>query len=243
MSNSRKFLYKEFEKPQAVEQLVLKVNPELQEKFLQNDHELWTLGEAGQYTFAGKENWCSESDPSRVYLLVYFEELIGWHSIPEDFLVETEAEMQRRMGKGNVDTLEYVHDQDMQYKVSEYMPEIKKGEWELTKYAATSMMEELVFKVDEEFLDEYLKVDQEIWSEALGTCEGFMGKETLISSKTGLVTNIIYWECKEQRESIDQALLSETDEKMHARMGNNAYQLVRKGHEADQKIRLTSYRR
>lgn len=243
MNNSRKFLYKEFEKPQVVEQLVLKVKPVLLEKFLQNDHELWTLGEAGQYTFAGKENWCSESDPSKLYLLVYFEELAGWHSIPEDFLVETEAEMQRRMGEGNVETLEYVHDQDMQYKVSEYLPEITKDEWELTRYADSSMMEELVLKVDKNVLDEYLKADHEIWTEAIGTCEGFIGKETWISSKTGFVTNIIYWESKEQWDSIDQALLSETDEKMRARMGKDAFQLVRKDHETDQKIRLTSYRR
>lgn len=95
---------------------------------------------------------------------------------------------------------------EMQYKVSEYLPEGSRVEWEDTGHVASCMTEELVFKVEEDCLDDYLKVDYEIWTKLVGASDGFMGKETWISSKTGLVTSIIYWESKKQPEDIDQVV-------------------------------------
>jgi hypothetical protein len=107
------------------------------------------------------------------------EEIAGWDSIAEGLRNGTETETQ--------------------YKVSEYIPEAKYGEWEDTRYAASCMKEELIFCVEEERLDDYLIADHEIWTKAHGSCDGFMGKETWFSCKTGLVTSIIFWESKHQR--------------------------------------------
>ncbi|TVQ59164.1 MAG: TIGR03792 family protein [Spirulina sp. DLM2.Bin59] len=87
------------------EWLRFRVNPELREKFIQLDQEIWDGAIATAPGYLGKEVWLGES-PDEVVVIVHWESYPLWKSVPQDLVDATEAEFSAQMGAENYQLLE-----------------------------------------------------------------------------------------------------------------------------------------
>jgi uncharacterized protein (TIGR03792 family) len=110
---------KRFEKPVAVEQLILHVKPDLLEEWIELDHEIWSEGLAKWPGFAGKEVWVNNDRPGEVMAVVYWSDYDLWKAIDHQWLIETDREFNRRFGDGNARIVEEAHLRNQFYKVCE----------------------------------------------------------------------------------------------------------------------------
>jgi uncharacterized protein (TIGR03792 family) len=94
----------------AIEWLKFIVSPELREKFIEKDAQIWTSKLASYPGFLGKEVWLNPDRPNDVIMVIHWESREKWKSIPVRDLVETEREFERQMGGDSykmVESLEY----------------------------------------------------------------------------------------------------------------------------------------
>lgn len=84
----------------VVEWQRVKVRPELLDRFLEKDEEIWTAGLAGQDGFLGKEVWQGD-DPGEIVLVVRWESLGHWKGIPKERLDEIEERFRRELPEGH----------------------------------------------------------------------------------------------------------------------------------------------
>ncbi len=89
-------------------------------------------------------------------------------------------------------------------------------------YNITMVIEFLRFEVSLEKRAAFLKADAAIWTAALSTYPGFIGKEVWIDQETGHVVTMIRWESLNSWKSIPQAELEAID----AKMGENWMPIV-----------------
>ncbi len=108
-----------FEKPYAVEDLLFKVKPELVEKFIQLDHEIWTLQLAKYPGYVSKEVWVSEKNPGQVQTIIYWSDMALWKAIDHNELIETDRKFTEAMGEGTFEMIPLC-EQNVYYKVTEY---------------------------------------------------------------------------------------------------------------------------
>lgn len=104
----------------AVEYLVFEVKPELVDRFVEVDHQYWTLFLKEQPGFISKEVWVNKSKPGEVSLIVYWNSLAEWKAIPAEKLMETEQKFTAAFGAGNSKIVKEVHHDNLLYKVREY---------------------------------------------------------------------------------------------------------------------------
>ncbi|HEY9798470.1 MAG TPA: TIGR03792 family protein [Leptolyngbyaceae cyanobacterium] len=83
----------------VIEWLKVMVSPELQEKFIQKDAEIWTATLASYPGFLGKEVWINPETPSEVVLIIRWESLEAWKAIPQDQLEQTEQQFTQEFGE------------------------------------------------------------------------------------------------------------------------------------------------
>jgi len=110
---------KKYDKPQAIEQLIFKVKPELVEKWIELDHEIWTKGLARWPGFAGKEIWVNDDVPGEVTAIVYWSDYDKWKAIDPEWLAETDERFTDEFGSDNVSLIGELHNERQQYRVRE----------------------------------------------------------------------------------------------------------------------------
>ncbi|PPS45621.1 TIGR03792 family protein [Chroococcidiopsis sp. TS-821] len=93
----------------VIELLKCKVDPELRERYLQLDAEVWTKALAKCPGFLGKEVWLNPKEASEVILVIRWATKEQWKAIPEEFLLQVEKIFSQQMGQTYqiVESVEY----------------------------------------------------------------------------------------------------------------------------------------
>src|ERR1044071_2163556 len=84
-----------------VEWQCMRVRPELLERYLAADEEVWTAGLAREEGFLGKEVWLDRERPGEVVLVIRWESERHWKGIAEERLEELERRFHERMPDGH----------------------------------------------------------------------------------------------------------------------------------------------
>ncbi len=113
---------REFDPPLAVEVLVHEVRADAYERWLQADHEYWTLAEAElSPAYAGKEVWlCPGDEFHKVTMVIYWDSLDAWQAIDPAWIEEQERRFSDAVGADNYRLVAEGHRIDQYYKVSEF---------------------------------------------------------------------------------------------------------------------------
>jgi uncharacterized protein (TIGR03792 family) len=74
----------------VIEWLKIRVSPELREKFIEKDAEIWTAMLSGYPGFLSKEVWINPETPAEVVIIIRWETLEQWKAIPAKSLAKTE---------------------------------------------------------------------------------------------------------------------------------------------------------
>lgn len=82
----------------VIEWLKFRVSPELREKFIQKDAEIWTSMLTTYPGFLNKEVWVSPETPTEVVLIIRWASLEAWQSVPPERLVQTEQLFTQEFG-------------------------------------------------------------------------------------------------------------------------------------------------
>lgn len=102
---------------------------------------------------------------------------------------------------------------------------------QLTTYAKPLFVEELVFEVKPDKIQDYLKADYEIFTKELSACKGFVGSEIWVSkTKPGYVRNIVFWEDIESFREVDSAWVARADAKLKSLIGEDNIRFVESAH-------------
>lgn len=83
----------------VIEFLKFKVTPELREKFIQKDAEIWTAALARYPGFLSKEVWIDPNTPAEVVVVIRWATREQWKSIPSEQLEKIDAKFAQQMGK------------------------------------------------------------------------------------------------------------------------------------------------
>lgn len=83
----------------VIEWLKIKVASELREKFIAKDAQIWTAMLSGYPGFLSKEVWINPETPTEVVLIIRWQTLEQWKSIPADKLVETDKLFTKEFGE------------------------------------------------------------------------------------------------------------------------------------------------
>lgn len=89
------------EKGMVIEWLKFIVTPELREKFVQQDDEIWTATLSQYPGFLRKEVWISPDRLDEVVVVIHWDSMEAWKSVPQDVLDQTDARFTAAMGQGN----------------------------------------------------------------------------------------------------------------------------------------------
>jgi uncharacterized protein (TIGR03792 family) len=82
----------------VIELLKFKVPPELQEKYIQKDAEIWTTALASYPGFLSKEVWVNPHDPTEVILVIHWATREVWKAIPQTELDATAQKFDESLG-------------------------------------------------------------------------------------------------------------------------------------------------
>ena len=105
---------------QAVEYLVFEVKPELKDRFIEAEHQIWTKILDSFPGLISKEIWINDLKPNEVTVVIYWNSFEEWKAIPEEVLKEVEQEFDDFFGEENYSFKEARHENNRWYKVSEY---------------------------------------------------------------------------------------------------------------------------
>ncbi|HIK15862.1 MAG TPA: TIGR03792 family protein [Leptolyngbyaceae cyanobacterium M33_DOE_097] len=90
----------------VIEWLKFKVDPNLREKFIQLDEEIWTTALASYPGYLGKEVWLDPSELDAIAFVIRWATRENWKSIPQAALDKVEASFAKAMGQGNYKLVE-----------------------------------------------------------------------------------------------------------------------------------------
>lgn len=82
----------------VIEWLKVRVSPDLREKFIQQDAEIWTSMLANYPGFLSKEVWINPETPTEVVLIIRWASLEEWKAVPPDRLAQTEQQFNQAFG-------------------------------------------------------------------------------------------------------------------------------------------------
>ncbi len=93
----------------VIELLKVKVTPEVREKYIQKDAEIWTTALAEYPGFLGKEVWINPNNSSEVILIIRWATKEQWKAIPPEVLEEVDKKFTQAMGESYpiVESAEY----------------------------------------------------------------------------------------------------------------------------------------
>lgn len=83
----------------VIEWLKVKISPELREKFIQKDAEIWTAMLAKYPGFLSKEVWINPETPSEVILVIRWASKDAWAGVPSEQLEKTEHWFKKEFGE------------------------------------------------------------------------------------------------------------------------------------------------
>jgi uncharacterized protein (TIGR03792 family) len=83
----------------VIEWLKFRVSPELREKFIQKDAEIWTAALSQYPGFLSKEVWINPEVPTEVVLMIRWATLEDWKSVPPEPLAEAEQRFTKEFGE------------------------------------------------------------------------------------------------------------------------------------------------
>ena len=89
-----------------IEWLGFSVKPELREKFIAEDREIWTPILTKADGFLSKEVWFDPANNDRVFIIVRWESREQWKAIPSELLATTDQKFAQAMGANNYQMLE-----------------------------------------------------------------------------------------------------------------------------------------
>ncbi len=113
---------------------------------------------------------------------------------------------------------------------------------QLKRFEKPQAVEELVFTVAPSFVEEFIKIDHEIWTTMLARYNGFVSKEVWVNDDNkGEITTIIYWESLEQWKAIPMKDLEETQKLFDDTIGVANYSFKSADHEGNQKYLVARY--
>lgn len=99
----------------VIEWLKIRVRPELREKYIQLDDEIWTPALKKYPGFLGKETWLNPQQLDEVVLVIRWETREAWKSVSPEAVQRIQAAFERKMSP-----------QD--YKM------LEEGEWQVRKF-------------------------------------------------------------------------------------------------------------
>lgn len=82
----------------VIEWLKVQVAPELREKYIQKDEEVWTKQLATHSAYLGKEVWIDPTHSDTVVLIIRWATREGWKAIPAQELEQTEKRFAQQLG-------------------------------------------------------------------------------------------------------------------------------------------------
>lgn len=82
----------------VIEWLKFHVSPQLREKFIQTDAQVWTAMLASYPGFLGKEVWINPNVPEEIVLVIRWETRQHWAATPKEALEVTEQQFAQQMG-------------------------------------------------------------------------------------------------------------------------------------------------
>lgn len=82
----------------VIEWLQFKVNPDVRERFVQQDAEIWTPFLAQYHGFLGKQVWINPETLDEIVLVMHWATMEDWKAVPSDRLEETETAFRDAMG-------------------------------------------------------------------------------------------------------------------------------------------------
>jgi uncharacterized protein (TIGR03792 family) len=98
----------------VIEWLKVKVSPELRDKFIQKDAEIWTSMLASYPGFLSKEVWINPDVSTELVLIIRWESREQWGSIPAEQLAATEQQFNQALGG------EYYFSEEAAYQVRKF---------------------------------------------------------------------------------------------------------------------------
>ncbi|MGF1542269.1 MAG: TIGR03792 family protein [Pleurocapsa sp.] len=90
----------------VIEWLKFRVVPELREKFIKLDKEIWTTSLADYPGFLAKEVWIEPTASDEVVFTIRWQSRQQWKSIPPEDLAAIETQFSAAMGSTNYQMLE-----------------------------------------------------------------------------------------------------------------------------------------
>lgn len=83
----------------VIEWLAFRIDPRDQPAWLEADAAIWTPALAAQPGYLGKETWTDRADPAALSLIIRWESLEAWKSVPRAHLDATEAAFRTCLGR------------------------------------------------------------------------------------------------------------------------------------------------
>ncbi|MEB3311384.1 MAG: TIGR03792 family protein [Snowella sp.] len=90
----------------VIEWLKFKVDPEVRERFVEQDQAIWTKTLSQQPGFLGKEIWINPTLPNEIVLVIRWQTREQWKAIAPELLAETERKFHQVMGNDTYEMLE-----------------------------------------------------------------------------------------------------------------------------------------
>ena len=89
------------------------------------------------------------------------------------------------------------------------------------------VIEWLGFRVEPELREKFIVEDEKIWTSALATQDGFLGKEIWIDpGQSDRIYIVIHWQTREQWKAVPIELLAETDAKFISAIGRQNFKML-----------------
>lgn len=82
----------------VIEWLRVSVSPELRERYIQKDAEIWTSMLAQHPGFLGKEVWINPETQNEVILIIRWASLEAWKAVPAEQLAQTDQQFNEEFG-------------------------------------------------------------------------------------------------------------------------------------------------
>jgi uncharacterized protein (TIGR03792 family) len=84
----------------VIEWLKIQVSPELRQRFILKDNEIWTATLSRYPGFLGKEVWLDPQKANEVVLVIRWTDRESWKAVPADVLEQTDRQFAQQMGVG-----------------------------------------------------------------------------------------------------------------------------------------------
>ena len=89
------------------------------------------------------------------------------------------------------------------------------------------IIEWLKFRVSPNLREKFLEIDQQIWTNKLKNCSGFLGKEVWLNpNRMDEVIMLIRWQSREEWKNIPQKELDKIEKQFAQKMQGKKYQMI-----------------